>query len=378
MYGAMNPFIAYAQTRNALNQLQQQKMASQADQDKLNALPSSLAATNQGLSLDNILKQIQANYAPSLDQSKLAQSNAMLGFMPLKEALAREQLTLDPQKLALQQQQLQQSQSRFSNPQYIANNTLKALPTAQRSVLIAQQPSTIYGSIANAYKQAAAGNPIAAGNAAANNLAPTQAAFPAMTTTPDDIAQLKQASELAANRALTTASTNRQQEGGEQVKALINSDQFNNGAKAFAQYAGAIGKGKEYYDKWSNTNQNQLNDAMSFKQQMIPFLSNRIKTLDGMGSTDAQRQELQHAFSAAFTSPSSNPARAMASIKHLQDTINSVEDAVNTSANKVFPMNSGSGQSNSFGGFSMSDINAYAKQNGMSVAQVQQMIKERQ
>lgn len=362
-----DPIQAYLATRNALNQLKTESLSNQAAQDKLNYLPQMLAAKQQAQNLGNELQQIAVGFAPRLDQAKLNAAAQEAQLTPIKIALAKQQLALAPQKFQLAQQQLKQQQNRFGAP-YQAAKVMEVLPKAERATFIGQQAAPVYGLVTNALNAANV-----------SQQQPGSPATPQIVSTPTDIAQLQSAAQQEANQALTTTATRRQMEGGEQVKSLVNSPQFNQGAKAFSQYAGALGKGKEFYDAWTNSNQAQYNDAMSFRNQMVPLLANRIKTLDGMGATDAQRQEMNHAFMAAFTSPSSDPKRALASINHLKDTINAVEDSVAKSGEKVFQTESYSAPStNGVGGFSAEEIKAYAKQNGLSVAQVEQMIRERQ
>ena len=396
MIDATSPFSAFISTVNALNKMRKGSQAEQQSADltkvypgllqnkllggqlknktsqvNLNTLGARNQATLNSLNLGNAIKNIMMPYEGQLAQAKIDASNATNQYLPIKMQLGEQQLKLAPQKLALTKEQIKNSSKRLG-PQYQENQTLKVLPTAQRSVYIAQNPNAIYSNQTSALNEA---------NSANANGQP----YPVATINPTKVSQFQNASEQEANNALTTTSTRRQVEGGQQLKALISDPSFMAGAQSYANYAGALGKGKEFFDKWTNSNQDQLTTAMSFKNNMIPILASRIKTVDGMGATDQQRDELHNLFLAAFNSPSSNPQRAMQSINKLTDYLGRVEDAVTTSGQKVFkvtpigeqPTSGVKQQSSNKSNFSDKEIKEYAQQNGLSVAQVKQMIAAR-
>lgn len=143
---------------------------------------------------------------------------------------------------------------------------------------------------------------------------------------------LKKASLLSANNYLTTAATKNQLEGAVQVSSIMNDPGFQERAANAALYAGALGKGKEAITALSQTNPKAYEDFLTFKNADITLVKNRIKTLDKMGATDAQREELNGLFDKTMNSLTSNPQQFVIQLNNLGKAIDTVAKGVQKSA----------------------------------------------
>jgi hypothetical protein len=156
--------------------------------------------------------------------------------------------------------------------------------------------------------------------------------------TPDNIRQTQLANQLSANNALTTHATRRQYEGGIQVEGIFNDPGFQSQAQSAALYAGATGKGKAALVALSQTNPQAYEDYIAFKRQTLPLIESRIKTLDQMGATDAQRKILENMFDKTADALTSNPEQFIMQLNQLGKTLNLVARSVQTAASPLTPM----------------------------------------
>jgi hypothetical protein len=147
--------------------------------------------------------------------------------------------------------------------------------------------------------------------------------------------QLKRAAELSANKKLTTTKTWNQLEGGIQILDMLKDPGFLAKAKSASTYAGALRKGPEFIARLSQENPKALMDYESFKSHDIPAVLNRFKGVEGMGSTDAQRQELHNMYE-AMSKASSNPEQFMIQLDLLTKTVERIEKSVRKSATPIF------------------------------------------
>ena len=171
--------------------------------------------------------------------------------------------------------------------------------------------------------------------------APTQAAAPDVSFqpgTPAQTAVLQRASQMAANKELVTPQTRRQLEGGIQIDQIMNSPQFNDEAQNASQFAGLVGRVGLAKAKLSQTNPKALEDYLSFTNHYLPLIGNRIRTVDGMGATDAQTALLHSMFSKTMLSMSSNPKQFMTQLHALRKTLAQVTASVQKSAQPLFPV----------------------------------------
>jgi hypothetical protein len=167
------------------------------------------------------------------------------------------------------------------------------------------------------------------GNAPQQSLIPPNAF---KLPTPEQNANLKNISELAANKGLTTAATERQLEGAIQVSGIMNNPEFQNKAIAASEYAGALGKGKSAVDALSQKNPQAYENYISFVNHDMVLLENRIKTLDQMGATDSQREQLQNLYKKTMDSITSNPKQFITQFNMLGESLDRVAQSVGVSA----------------------------------------------
>lgn len=158
-------------------------------------------------------------------------------------------------------------------------------------------------------------------------------------STPEQVAQVQTASEMAANNKLTTAATRRQMEGAVQVQKIVNDPGVINQAENASMYAGARGRGKVALDALSQKNPAAYEDYKAFTKTTMVLLENRIKTLDQMGGTDKQREELHGLYNKAMDSLTSNPAEFMTQFNKLREGLSVVAEGVQKSATPVFNTN---------------------------------------
>jgi Fe-S cluster biosynthesis and repair protein YggX len=158
-------------------------------------------------------------------------------------------------------------------------------------------------------------------------------------STPEQVQAVQLANQMAANKALTTTATQRQVEGAKQIEEFVSNPTFKKQVQNAAMYAGALGKGKAFAAALSRQNPESYEDYLAFTKQTMPLLENRIKTLDQMGSTDAQKKTLADMFEKTANSLTSNPAQFVTQINQLTNTLNELAKSVQASANPLFKVN---------------------------------------
>lgn len=340
--------------------------------------------------LQNALLQIQKQYMPGMQEAEIGLKHGQefenrgrgtnyfaeattapskIGLNNAHSGYYNAMTKLMPEEMALKQKQLQQQTSRFGSAYQMAK-MLGAMPTAARATWIAQNQEAYAGMMAELGNQSPsqANAPLAqptAGTPApinaltqpaqqpgaqppANALAqgmPQPQAAPAATSprfspsTPEQIAQLQQANNMAANASLTTAGTRRQMEGAIQVENIINDPSVQSQAVNASQYAGAARKGKAALDALSQQNPAAYEDYLAFKNQTMVLLQNRIKTLDQMGATDKQRDELQGLYNKTMDSLTSNPGQFITQFNKLGGTLDTISQSVQKSASPIANVN---------------------------------------
>ncbi len=159
---------------------------------------------------------------------------------------------------------------------------------------------------------------------------------PRFSSTPADIEQQKLAAQMVANQKLTTTKTRNQMEGALQVSGIMADPGFKERAESAASYAGAAGKGKAALAALSQQNPKAYEDFKTFKNVDMVLLNNRIKMLDGMGATDAQRAELNGLYTKAMDSLTSNPREFKQQLDNLHKSLDNVAKSVERSASPLF------------------------------------------
>ncbi len=159
------------------------------------------------------------------------------------------------------------------------------------------------------------------------------------TSTPEQIAQMKNIATMAANKDLVTTKTRNQLEGAVQVQDYMNDPGFQSRALNASQYAGALGQGKASIDALMQQNPKAYEDYLAFKNQDAVLLQNRIKTLDGMGATDSQREELNGLFNKTLDAMTSNPSQFLTQLNLLGKSLDTVAHSVQHSASPAGEVN---------------------------------------
>jgi hypothetical protein len=165
-----------------------------------------------------------------------------------------------------------------------------------------------------------------------NTTPPMPALF---NTSPEDAQRIRDAANISANNALVTTKTRNQLEGGIQVAEMINDPTFQKHAISASLYAGAAGKGKAAIDALLQKNPNSYMEYLSFMNDKAVFLLNRVKQLDGMASTNQQREELWGLYNKTMDKMTSNPEQFLKALNNFGETIDIMGRAVEKSANPL-------------------------------------------
>lgn len=155
------------------------------------------------------------------------------------------------------------------------------------------------------------------------------------SSNPEMIDRMRTASQISANNSLTTAASRRQLEGAIQVGEIMNDPGFQSRAINASRYAGAVGKGKASMAALSQKNPQAYEDYLTFLNTDVVLLQNRIKTLDQMGATDAQREELHGLYSRTMDNITSNPEQFLIQLNNLGKAVDNVARGVEKSTNPL-------------------------------------------
>jgi hypothetical protein len=338
--------------------LKQSRLANQLGELKNKFAPQQMENEVQQGNLANALSQLQLQYQPRIYEQGLQRgdlgnqlSQLDLQYSPQERQVGldinREKLRLLPMEYELDKQKLSHQQNRFGQSFQFAK-FLGALPAANRAAAIADNPeafSKMLSDLGNAANTSLE-NQRAAGQYALN-LTPEQqeslinsgiASRPieqGFSLSPESIDRQRMAAQIAANNALNTMKNRNQMEGTIQFEAFTGDPRFLEKAQSASQYAGAIRQGKGELQKIFQSNPQAQTDYESFKHHDMTAIKNRIKQLEGMGSTDAQRKELNDMYDATLDSLASNPKRFMTQLNNLTTTMRRVGESVETSYNKL-------------------------------------------
>lgn len=354
------------------------QLANALSKIKLQNAPQEAQADLQAKLLANALSQNSVDYAPQMSQADLAYKNASTNhvnaetdLMPLDYALKANQQNNNSNRFgaAYQQAKMISQMPAAARDKWIADNSQayldmvntlgnqdlqKETSKSQQLVdrLIEQhfpsqkknEPQPPQNLPLNQQQIAALVAQLQPQNGAAGQPGqqmPQQA--PGMqrtpfSTSPEQAASIGNASLMSANKALTTAATQRQIEASIQVGDILNNPELQQKAQNAAIYAGAAGKGEAAIDALLDTNPQAYNDYISFVNHDMVFTENRIKTMDQMGATDAQREELQGLYNKTMDTLTSNPGRFIAQYNELGQALDRVAKAVQKSASPVAPV----------------------------------------
>ncbi|WP_339050239.1 hypothetical protein [Rickettsiella endosymbiont of Xylota segnis] len=291
--------------------------------------------------LANALSHIQLQFAPETMQTKLAYQSAQIPYLQAQTEKTKQATQLAPLDALIKAQQASQIGSRFGGAYQMAR-ALQAMAPAARQIWIAQNQDHYNQMLVDLGNQTNSNfiNPelLKRYLPELNNNSPRTLSPRFSQQTSDNIRQTQLANQLSANNVLTTPATRRQYEGGIQVEGIFNDPSFQSQAQNASLYAGATGKGKAALAALSQTNPKAYEDYIAFKRQTLPLIESRIKTLDQMGATDAQRKILENMFDKTADALTSNPQQFILQLNQLGKTLNLVARSVQTAASPLTPM----------------------------------------
>lgn len=253
--------------------------------------------------------------------------------------------SLAPQELDLKRQQLEQQKNRFGDA-YNFSRVVNSLPAEVRAQVISQNPEAFANMVSTFGNAAMQGAYPAQSQNALNAMPPQNGGTPQnallnpqtspfAAPTPQQIADLQKTAQMYTNKKLTTGATQRQMEGAIQVESILNDPTIKQQAIDASQYAGAARKGAAALDALSQQNPAAYENYLAFKNQTMVLLQNRIKTLDQMGATDKQREELMGLYNKTMDSLASNPQQFITQFNKLGKTLDTIGRSVQKSASPI-------------------------------------------
>lgn len=295
---------------------------------------------------DLVKIQLANKYYPQDVLSQINERNAQAGYLGAETGKTNAEIKFLPLEDLIKAQNASQLGQRFGGAYQMAR-ALSQMSPASRATWIANNQNSYNQMISDLGNRTNASYitpqvmqqffPGMIQPASTSNINPVNQLFRPPTS--DLNAQTQLASQMSANKDLTTGKTRTQNEGAIQVENFLNSPTFQNTARNAAEYAGAYGKGKAAISALSQTNPKAYEDYINFGNQQMPLLMNRIKTLEGMGATDKQREELYGIYNKAINSFTSNPAQFIQQVNNLIDNLNTVGESVQKSSNPLFNVN---------------------------------------
>jgi hypothetical protein len=365
---------AYGKGAQLKNQLQQERIANAISQNTLNYAPQTSEAEiglKKGQAYENYGRGQNYFEEAKTHPSKSALNYAQASEAPYRNALTAMETKYIPEKYAIERARNERASNRFGEVYQFAK-VFGALPAPLKAQYAAANPEAYQAMLQMSGNSAleSMGNPMAAQqqqpmnalnqpmpqmqgqqppNNSGNGVAPPEnaalsASIPQFAqANPQQNADFKKAAQMTANQALTTAATRRQMEGAIQVENIINDPMVQGQAMNAAKYAGALRKGKAAAAALSQSNPESYEDYLAFKNQTMVLLQNRIKTLDQMGATDKQREELAGLYSKTMDSLTSNPDQFIKQFNKLGTTLDTVARSVQKSAEPMADVNRLSG-----------------------------------
>jgi len=168
----------------------------------------------------------------------------------------------------------------------------------------------------------------------ANNIAPGGFGF---QSTPDITAITKNASMMAANKDLTTGTTNTRYQAAIAADNLLNSPSVAQGFNTLAKYSGIQGMTDAQAQRilspqeWANYS--------SARDQMSSILSGSIKQLESMPTSNAGLENAKNYFQQAQQALMKNAPAYMSYVNQGRQYLDAEAKALQTAANPVFNVN---------------------------------------
>lgn len=330
----------------------------------------------QKAQLANETSGVNLQYLPQDYQTQFALRGAQTGEAGAQTGLINQQAKYLPLDTLIKAQNANQSSDRFGKYYQLAKS-LQSMPTAARATWIAQnqdsynqmlttlgngnvQQSYLTPQIMQKFFPEMQGQPQAPQQPNQGAMAQqpqwmqqqSAQAMPAkqqpqvmpqrpyfVAPTAQQNSQVALANQMSANKALTTNATQRQMEGAIQVEGIMNDPKFQQQVLDASNYAGALRKGQAAIDALSQSNPNAYENYLAFKNQTMVLLESRIKTLDQMGATDKQREDLENLHASALNSLTSNPDQFVTQMNKLKQTLDTISHSVQKSASPISPVN---------------------------------------
>lgn len=363
---------SYGDASSLSHKLEAERQANALTQNQLNFAPQMSQAEigeKNARAYENMGRGTNYFEEAKVHPSQIAENYARASESPYKNALTAMETKYIPERYRLENEKNQRLAGRFGDV-YQFSKLYSALPAPLKALYASQHPDeynqmlTLTGNNA-LNSQQPMGTPsqqpsqvmpqAPQGNQNVNALtAPGQQQPPPQPVnqvgapvippsfaqaTPQQIADFKRVGQMTVNKSLSTAASERQMEGAIQVENIINDPVIQSQAMNAAKYAGALGRGKAAAAALSQTNPESYEDYLAFKNQTMVLLQNRIKTLDQMGATDKQREELTGLYDKTMNSLTSNPQQFIKQWNKLGSTLDTVARSVQKSVSPVSDVN---------------------------------------
>ena len=156
-------------------------------------------------------------------------------------------------------------------------------------------------------------------------------------STPQSSADLKKASEMEANKKLTTNKTNVRNEGGRALENMMQSPIVEDSFNKLSQYSGLMGQGEAQLKRL--TNPKEFVQIQSAKEQVGRMLAGSIGTLEGYPTSDFGAQQGLHFFRMAQQALVNDPAAAKQYFDLGRQALKAEAESVQKAANPIFDVN---------------------------------------
>jgi hypothetical protein len=335
--------------------------------------------------LANALQQINLQTAPQMNQAELALKQAQLPYMQAQTGRLQQEMQFYPKdiqsQIAARQAQtgLTQEETKYMPLKYgiEASNALRQnerfgqmyelsraltnMPAAARDAWIAQHPdeyTDMINTIANSKQgqqqsqqmlsnilgqyfpgaqfqqqpqqqmQVSSAVP-APGSVGKLSQAIQQQALQSggqFTSTPEQIDQIRLASQMSANNAITTRQGRTQAESAVKLDNWLHDVQpaYSSAIQNISQYAGLLGKGKRGVDALQKENPQAYNDYQWFKNTFRTNIDAMITQMEGTSITPAQQEQYQKMVSKAFDDLTTDPKSAIQQFNRLMSTLDDI------------------------------------------------------
>jgi hypothetical protein len=330
--------------------------------------------------LANALSKIQLKYADPLTQAKLDNERLQPGLTQSQIDLYKQQAKFYPLAKLIEAQEASNKYNRFGQA-YQLSRALQDMSKPAKDLWISQHQdeyNTMISDIANGinqHKDFLSPEVLKTffpdiNFQSESNLSQNQKFQPDKK---ENIDQIRLANEMAANKQLTTAATARQMEGALQVEGILNDPELEKRVRNSAHYAGLLGKEKYYYDSLFDRDNPRLQDYRTLMHIDMPLLLNRIKTLDQMGATNKQREELYSLYNKTMNSWFASGDQFKNQFQRLKKSLDNVAKSVQKSASPIANVNRLESTKNNLS-YSNEDIEFTAKKYGLTPEQVRQKL----